>query len=117
MKMISVDVLMNIWEKYKIPKDVRAEKEIEKWTHDIAQWCDWLEPDKVPPPDNEKVLVIIEGSLGTIKIRNGRFLARFNKAIGWILEDVDSDYLDFTVKRWTMLPEVPKELRSDRNGQ
>lgn len=35
MKVILISVLDAIIEKYKIPRDVRARKEIEEWTEDI----------------------------------------------------------------------------------
>ena len=49
MKAITLEELSRIQADYKIPKDVRAEKEIEALAFDTMEWTGWKRPESLMP--------------------------------------------------------------------
>lgn len=112
-KVIDLELLDHIIDRYKIPRDIRARQVIEDMAATVPHPARWHAPAEATPTHRNTVLVIIDGQLGPHEILNAYHTARYNDGVGWILDATDSDLIDFTVKRWTELPELPEGL--DRN--
>lgn len=107
MKIISLKEMERINEEYKIPKDVRAEKEIEALSFDTMEWQGWHKPECLMPDmeyGGDFVLAIISGFGKNTVFEHAYVFAGWNPKEGWYLlwEELDT----FTVERWAYLPEV-----------
>ena len=107
MKAITLEELSRIQADYKIPKDVRVEKEIEDLAFDTMEWTGWHKPECLMP-DMEQgdgcVLAIISGAGNNVIYEHAYVFACWNPNEGWYLEH--DDVADFTVEKWAYLPEV-----------
>lgn len=109
-KVIDLDLLNHIIEKYQIPRDIRAREAIEDMAYELPPAEDWHKPSDLVPTHTDSVLVVIDGCLGAIRQHNAYHLACYFKDGGWLLNDRDCEHMDFTVKRWRELPDLPEEL-------
>lgn len=107
MKAITLEELSRIQADYKIPKDVRAEKEIEALSFETMEWQGWHKPECLTPDmeqAGDMVLAIISGKGKNVTYEHAYVLAGWNPKEGWYLY---WDKLDeFIVERWAYLPEV-----------
>ena len=114
MKAITLEELSRIWADYKIPRDVRAEKEIEDLAFDTMEWIGWHRPESLMPDtdrDNDYVLAIVSGVGKNMTYEHAIVRANWVQERGWYLLD---DNLDtFTVERWAYCPDPPKEIQED----
>ena len=106
MKAISIQDLKRINAKCQIPKDIRADKDIEAAALDTVSWAAWIDPNESVPPDTGMVLVIISGSSANTFYEHAFMTASYWEEDGWLLE---ADNIDqFTVEWWTPLPGPPE---------
>jgi hypothetical protein len=112
LKAITLEELSRIWADYKIPRDVRAEKEIEALAFDTMEWTGWHRPDCLLPDMDrqEPVLVIVSGKNETQGFHHVTCEATWEPEKGWLLDRVMTE---FTVERWAYYPTEPKEIRDD----
>lgn len=111
-KVIDLETLDHIIDSYKIRRDIRARQAIEDMSVSVPPATRWHAPAEATPTHRNTVLVIIDGQLGPHEILNAYHTARYTDGVGWALDATDSDLIDFTVKRWAELPELPEELEN-----
>lgn len=111
-KVIDLGLLDSIIEAFKIPRDVRARKEIDNVAVPVSLFTLWFSPAMTTPTHTDTVLVIIDGQLGPHEIHNARHTARYKDGVGWVLDATDGDLIDFTVKWWAEFPKLPEELEN-----
>lgn len=110
MKVIPLEDLKRIIQKYEIRRDVRAEKEIEEAAFNLADWNQtWISPEYDVPATDEQVLVIVCGKYGKQGYEHAFELASYWKDEGWILEGIPKEDSEFKVEWWTPLPPSPED--------
>ena len=114
MKAITLEELSRIQADYKIPKDVRAEKEIEDLAFDTMEWTGWkrpesLIPDMEDPRARDGVLVIVSGTGKNTLYTHAICEAFWEAEKGWMLPN-DPRLEKFTVERWAYYPYPPQEI-------
>ena len=107
MKAITIKALGKIQDKYKIPKDIRADKEIRAAAFEVAPWSIWIDPAAELPLDAEMVLAIVSGHHGSAIYDHAFVTASYWKNEGWILEWIPAEDTEFSVEWWTPIPDVP----------
>ena len=112
-KVISLELLDHIIDRYQIPRDIRARKVIEDMSVSVPPATRWHAPAEVTPTHSEAVLVAIDGQLGPHKMLNAYYIAHYIEGYGWALDATDSDLIVFTVKAWAELPDLPEELEEE----
>lgn len=112
-KVISLELLDHIIDRYQIPRDIRARKVIEDMSVTVPPATRWHRPAEVTPTHSEAVLVAIDGQLGPHKMLNAYYIAHYIEGHGWALDATDSDMIVFTVKRWAELPDLPDDLAEE----
>ena len=109
-KVIDLDLLWHIADKYQIPKDIRAHKAIEEYAIDLPPATPWHRPAACVPTHTDAVLTAIDGQIGPHEMHNAYCIGRFISGCGWSLDATDSDCIEFTVKAWRELPDLPEDL-------
>lgn len=110
MKAITLKALNHIQDKYKTPKDIRADKEIEAAAIEAAPWTVWIDPAYELPSETGMVLAIVSGHMGNILLEHAFVTASYWKDEGWMLEEIPGEDEEFTVEWWTPIPEAPEEI-------
>jgi len=115
LKAITLEELSRIQADYKIPKDVRAEKEIEDLAFDTMEWEGWKRPECLMPDperDGGYVMAIVTGTgKESVSYTHCICEAHWDPEYDWILPN---DPLDkFIIERWAYYPEMPKAIKDD----
>lgn len=112
MKAITLKALKAIQDTYKIPKDIRADRDIEAAAFEAVPWNIWIDPASELPADTEMVLAIISGHQGSIEYEHAFVTASYWKEEGWILEGIPAEDEEFNVEWWTYIPDAPENTEA-----
>lgn len=112
-KVIDLEQLDRIIDRYKIRRDIRARQVIEDMSVTVPPATRWHAPAEAMPTHTDAVLAVIDGQLGPHEMLNAYHIAHYIEGHGWTLDATDSDLIDFTVKRWAELPDLPEDLAAE----
>lgn len=73
----------------------------------------WLKPEEVTPPEDETVLVFVDGRpLENVEMVSALMTATWYGAEGWVLEEFPEAENGFRVTYWMPLPDAPEEVEN-----
>ena len=113
MKVILISVLDAIIEKYKIPRGVRARKEIEEWTEDIEPAAEWIPLEEDLPEDSRAVATICSGRIDNDEFKKVILLAGYQEGKGWVFPGISGMNFDIRVLYWAPLPDLTKVMEKE----